>query len=312
MRTKFHRIPDVSALKNRRILFAALNWGMGHVGRSIPLLKRLTDQGNCIIVACNSHQEAIYRNYFNDLIYKPLGDYPFIFNHRGFRSHDFIKSIPSLFQQHRHEKKYVEEIVHEENIDIILSDHRYGFRHPRVESIFITHQCHLPVPWYGFIIQAMHRYLMHRFQGCWIVDSETERWAGKLSKKPNIPSKYLGGLSRFNNPSKAKKGTVLVLNGPKEFHPLLIQHFQQEIPTVDCVIGTHSLIPEGIPQITDWVEADELLMNAKTVISFCGYSTLLDFEALKCEWRCIPTPGQFEQHYLFQQKTLREGGFEKK
>jgi len=312
MRTKFHRIPDVSTVKNRRILFAALNWGMGHVSRSIPLLKQLADQGNCIVVACNSRQEAIYRNYMNDLHFKPLGDYPFVFHHRGFRSHDFVKSIPSLFKQHRLEKKYVEELVREEHIDLILSDHRYGFRHPRVESIFLTHQCQLPVPWYGFIIQAMHRYLMHRFHGCWIVDSETERWAGKLSKKPNIPSKYLGVLSRFNNQSKAKKGTVLVLNGPKEFHPLLIQHFQQEIREVDCVIGTHSLIPEGIPQITDWVEADHLLMNAKTVISFCGYSTLLDVEVLKCEWRCIPTPGQFEQHYLFQQKTLREGGLLKK
>ena len=173
----------------------------------------------------------------------------------------------------------------------------------------MTHQCRLPLPWFGFMAQWVHRYFLRQFSTCWIMDDAGKRWAGKLSSAPNIPCYYLGNTSRFQRTSGPKKWNVLVLNGPSQFNALLIRHFQPEIGKLDYVIGTHSLIPPHIPQIQDWKEADRVLREAETLFSFCGYSTLLDVAALGCSWRTIPTPGQLEQEYLFQQKTLREGGF---
>ena len=308
MELKNQPIPQVSTLKNQRILFAALNWGMGHVSRSLSILQQLEDQNNALTIACNPQQESIFRAYLKTVRYLSLPDYPFIFNAVGFRVFDFMYSLPALIRRYHQEQQWVRNLVQQEPITYILSDHRYGFRNPKIPSIFITHQCHLPLPWFGFMAQWVHRYFLRQFNVCWILDNEDTRWAGKLSTAPNIPFYYLGNTSRFQRTSLTKKWNVLVLNGPSQFNALLIRHFQPEIENLDYVIGTHPLIPSHIPQIQDWQEADRVLREAKTVYSFCGYTTLLDVAALGCKWRTIPTPGQLEQEYLFQQKTLREGG----
>ncbi|MFM7723189.1 MAG: hypothetical protein ACKO7O_00175 [Bacteroidota bacterium] len=311
MSTIFNRIHAIKEVQNRRILFAALNWGMGHVSRSIPLLGTLQEQGNKIFIACNAQQESIYRHYFPNITYYRLQDYPFLFSSKGFRTTDFLRRIPALRRQLRTEKKRVAELVDHLTVDLILSDHRYGFIHPMVESVFITHQCRLPLPWYGFMIQWVHQKLMHQFTSCWIIDTATQEFAGKLSRNPGMPHKYLGIASRFVPHEENKQWKVLLLNGPSEFHGWLIAYYCNQLHEVDYVIGSHRSLPNEIPQITDWIEADRLLNSAHTVLSFCGYSTLLDMHTLRCKWLTVPTPGQFEQAYLYQQKTLREGGFSK-
>lgn len=309
MSTNFNRIQALKEVQYRRILFAALNWGMGHVSRSIPLLNTLQEQSNEIFIACNAQQERIYRHYFPNISYYRLEDYPFLFSSKGFRTPDFLRRIPALQRQLSSEKKRVAELVDELKVDLILSDHRYGFIHPKVESVFITHQCRLPLPWYGFMFQWLHQKLMHQFTSCWIMDTASQEFAGKLSRNPRMPHKYLGLVSRFEPHGVQKQMKVLLLNGPSEFHGWLIAYYCNQLHEVDYVIGSHRSLPKEIPQITDWIEADSLLHSAHTVLSFCGYSTLLDMKALGCNWLTVPTPGQFEQAYLFQQKTLREGGF---
>ncbi|NBO61665.1 MAG: hypothetical protein EBU82_11975 [Flavobacteriia bacterium] len=309
MTSKINRISALANVRNRRILFGALNWGMGHVSRSIPLIASLLEQENRICIACNPAQETIYRVYFPHLTYYSLEDYPFLFSEKGFRPVDFLRRIPQLFRHIQREKVRVTEVVGIERIDLVISDHRYGFLSSKVESIFITHQCRLPLPPYGRIFQFFHRNLMRKFNACWIADDQILRLAGKLSCEPKMPHVYLGVLSRFSVSHGHQPWKVLLLNGPEAFHTLLIRHFEQELHDVDYAIGTHPLIPEGIPQITNWEEADEILKASHTVISFCGYSTLMDMQALQCHWITLPTPGQYEQEYLFQQKTLREGGF---
>lgn len=293
---------------NQRIFFGAMNWGMGHISRSIDMLRQLENQGNHLAIACNAEQEQIMRSYFPEAEYLALDGYPFYFSQKGFSSFHFLLQTPKLRQHIALEKKWVRDILKRKPFDLILSDHRYGFRHEDIPSVFITHQCELPLPWYGQIIQRIHASYLNAFDFCWIVDSELERFAGKLSSRPKIPSYYTGPLSRFEDAVQRKKWNIMVLNGPKAFHKLLIYHFKKELSTLDYVIGRHPEIPAHIPQIVSWREADLLLSEAKCIYSFCGYSTMMDVSRLGCAWRTIPTPGQREQEYLFQQKTLREGG----
>jgi hypothetical protein len=310
MDLKINRISAIAHLRNRRILFGALHWGMGHVSRSIPLIETLIEQGNRIVIACNPIQEAIYRVYFPNVVYHSLSDYPFLFSDKGFRPVDIIRRIPKLFRHIQQEKRRVAELIEFECIDLILSDHRYGFVSSSIESVFITHQCALPLPYYGKVFQLIHQKLMGQFHTCWIADDANLRLAGKLSCAPKIPYLYLGVLSRFTSIQVDKKWKVLILNGPEAFHAFLIRRFEQELHDLDFIIGSHPLIPEAVPQITNWEEADKILKASHTIISFCGYSTLMDMQALQCDWITIPTPGQFEQEYLYQQKTLRDEGFQ--
>ena len=293
---------------NQRILYGALNWGLGHISRSIELLRQLERQNNQLVIGCHSEQEQILRVYFPNATYVTMDGYPFDFSQKGFNSMKFFLQLPKLQKYLLREQKMIREYVNGAPIDLILSDHRYGFRHEDIPSIFITHQCQLPLPWYGKFLQTIHAFYLNKFNFCWIVDSESERFAGKLSNRPKIQSYYIGHLSRFERPVHEKKWNIMVLNGPKEFHSLLIIHFKAELCNLDYVIGCHPEIPAYIPQIISWREADSLLTESKAIYSFCGYSTMMDVCRLGCDWHTLPTPGQLEQEYLYQQKTLREGG----
>ena len=135
----------ISAVQNKKILFSCLNWGMGHVSRSIGLLHNLLGQGNKIIVAGSSDQLRIFKTYFPDIQALELDGYPFEFENYNSFQKAIWKQKWQLKKFMNYEKKWVEEKVREFKIDIVLSDHRYGFRSDNCNSIFISHQINLPL-----------------------------------------------------------------------------------------------------------------------------------------------------------------------
>ena len=80
-------------IQNQRILFSALNWGMGHVSRSIPLIHQLKNQDNILFIACSPAQQKIFEAYFDNLNFIHHEDYPFRFNGRGNFSFDFYVPV---------------------------------------------------------------------------------------------------------------------------------------------------------------------------------------------------------------------------
>lgn len=296
-------LPD--NIQDSRILFSALNWGMGHVSRSIPILQQLIAQGNQITIFGTEEQNKIYKSYFESISFINGKGYPFKFSPKGFSSFKFIGQLAFLFRAYQAELKTVEKIQIMESFDYIISDQRYGFRSRLTKSIFITHQCSLALPWYLKIGQMLNVHLIKQFDFCWIIDDEKSRHAGSLSERKHPLSAYIGIKSRFSIQKEkvptAKKYKVLLLNGPQAFHALLFERYKGI--TFDFIIG-ESNHPDarGIEQIQDWNTIDERILEAKTIYSFCGYSTLMDIQILQSNWECIPTPGQWEQYYLFKQK----------
>ena len=80
-----------SEIKEKRILISVLNWGMGHVSRSIGLIHQLIQQGNIIHVACSENQKKVYQEYFDSVIFIDHNDYPFEFGGKG--SLGFIQRV---------------------------------------------------------------------------------------------------------------------------------------------------------------------------------------------------------------------------
>ena len=283
---------------------------MGHVSRSLPLLNQLLDQNNSITVFCTSKQQEIYELYFSNLRFIHHEPYAFSFGTMGFNTWEFLKQLPCLIKQQRSEQKRIAEYIALYPTDYIISDQRYGFRSTSACSIFMTHQCRLAIPWYLGLGQFINRSLIRRFNTTWIMDDEHQRFAGKLSEKFAHNQHYIGIKSRFqvacNLKKKEKKLHVLVVNGPTEFQPVLLKAFEPELSRIDVIIGARPDLSNNIPCIYSWNEADEILNQAATIYSFCGYSTLMDVVVLGCEWKSIPTPGQWEQGYLHK-KTLTEG-----
>ena len=113
----------------------------------------------------------------------------------------------------KEEKRQVSRYVDEHSIDVVIADHRYGFKSRKVKSIFITHQFNLPLKWYEVLIAGRHRNLMFKFHEIWIMDTSEYKFAGKLSvsgDEKQVTSRF----SRYTIPTEKSLENVLIISGP--------------------------------------------------------------------------------------------------
>ena len=304
-------------IHNKRILIASLNWGLGHVARCIPIINDLKSRENKIWIACSSLQKEIFSSYFNDVNYVSLSDYPFKFKGKGRFISDVLLQSPALFKNFKKEQQFVNDLLDDLPIDLIISDQRYSFRSKRCTSIFITHQLQLPNFFLKYFFQKIHLKNLLRFEYVWVCDFENSNFAGDLSRNKNLSNCfYIGPQSRFNKTEPNREKDIdhtLIISGPKAYHDDLIQYFLTKVDEnqINCVITPnninrdllHKLKSLKINQIikaSNWKDSDAFIIRSKKITSFCGYSTLMDLHFLNIESDLIPTPGQSEQKYLYK------------
>jgi UDP-N-acetylglucosamine:LPS N-acetylglucosamine transferase len=300
-------------IKQKRVLFASLNWGMGHLSRSIALINRLIHQENILFFAGNEKQIEIISLYFPHVKCFSLNDYPFKFGNQGHFAFDLLRTVKPLYKRFKRESKDCNKLVNQLKIDIVISDHRYGFKSQLAKNIFITHQINLPLTKLQFPLQILHKRLMNRFDWIWIPDTIDSRYAGKLSMiNNNTKYIHIGILSRFeiygNQVNKTLDSTIIV-SGPEELASdflksqieAAIDKKMSRITIISSLINDYSkrqLIE--IEYIKNWIDADKVILHSKSIISRSGYSTIMDIAYLQCESYLTPTPGQKEQEYLYQ------------
>lgn len=309
---------------NQRILLSPLNWGMGHVARCIPLIDLLLKNGNQIFVAADLSQQNILKDYFPDITYIDHDGYPFRFGIKGNFNADLLMQFIPLKKRLKKELSDVEQIVDEHSIDLVISDHRYGFRSKKIHSIFLSHQLNLPVRWYEGWVQRTHSNYLSQFDEIWVPDFENSELSGELSRnKSGMEVSYVGPLSRFSLYNLAYDkdiDNVIIVSGPEVYARQFIKEqlalykdFQGEI----YLISPKNILPTEVGsnikyQASDnWRKCDELILRAKKITSRSGYSTLMDLAILKTPFSISPTPGQREQEYLFSlwnEKALRNSG----
>lgn len=294
-------IQTIEELRDHRILLSALNWGMGHLTRSIALISQLREQGNVVVFAGSDWQQSYLSTYFPNLLMLDLPDYPFHFRGKRFIL-DLSLNIPSLLRHTKKEAALIDGMVKEYQIDLVLADHRYASRSRNCVSVFITHQYVLPLKKWHLPAQLIHRFWMRRFDQIWIMDDEHEKLAGKLSTTTDSRARYIGHFSRFQlyTPTKKVFPLVLLISGPKlyaqQFVNELGRRFHESCPVIcsaELTLPAHFKRVEGGP-----LEEDSVLLGAKKIISRCGYSTLMDVKILNCDADLFPTEGQLEQEYL--------------
>lgn len=302
-----------------RILLAPLDWGLGHTTRIIPVIKELLQEGADVYLAGNEQQEAVLFQEFPALSFLSLQGYNIRYQ-RGKSSFSWsiIRQLPKLMNAIQAENRWLKEVQQRYNFDAVISDNRYGLYSAAVRSIFITHQLAIQSPfgeWSTRLLQRWNYKYINRFSECWIPDNEgNENLAGDLShpaKKPTIPLKYIGALSRFEKKEvRQKKDHLLViLSGPEPQRSILEDKLIDEVVryngTVDIVRGlpaADKLMPSTNQiHFYNHLQAAELnnkMEEATFIISRCGYSTVMDLVKLKKKSILIPTPGQTEQEYL--------------
>lgn len=292
---------DFESINNQRILLSFLNWGKGHLSRSIDVCRRLAGQNNTLLVACSIDDFLILKAYVPGVEHISFQNYPFHFSGTGDFTSDLLKSRKSLTDFVAWEQQEVEKLVASHQVSLIVSDHRYGFYSKKTPSVFITHQVQLALKWWQFPAQSLHKKWMKKFNFTWIMDDEQHPLAGKLSRKGNLENaSYIGHFSRFESNSTVEKTIELgVCNGPHPYNRQLLEKLIQNTD-LDFILSEIPHEDRRVISPENWQETDELFYKAKVIHSYCGYSTLMDLKRLKCTGNLVPTPGQAEQEYLYR------------
>lgn len=290
---------ELHSIKNQRIFYSYLNWGKGHLSRSIGLIRQLIVQGNTVIVAGEKQDREIIHSYFPTIEFIAFAGYPFQFSGKGNFTNDLWKSRRALNTFITEEQKKVETLAKQHSISLIVSDHRYGFRSKTIPSIFVTHQVQLALKWWQQPAQFTHHKMISAFTHVWIMDDRQCSLAGKLSKNTLKNATYIGHFSRFEVKNTLQEIELGVVNGPAPYNQQLLDKLVLN-PTIDVIISSIPHSDSRVIRTHTWIEADEYFYRAKRIHSYAGYSTIMDIKQLNIEGNLFPTPGQTEQEYLKQ------------
>lgn len=301
---------------SKTILVAPIDWGLGHATRCIPIIQQLLKEGFDVIPASSGDALLLLRKEFPDLEYLELPTYAIEYptNGKRFKSY-MIRKLKSIYKVMNEENNRISEFVSAKKIDGIISDGRLGVRHPKIPSVFITHQLQVKTGNTTFLSSKLHQFIIKKFNECWVPDyyHKSLNLSGKLGHIHShpFPIFYIGPLSRMKKKKLPITIDVLaIISGPEPQRTLLEKLLIQELKKSDSknIVIVRGKIEDqqkweqnGNLKIVNFALKDELetLINqSDLVISRSGYSTIMDLAHLEKKAFFIPTPGQFEQRYL--------------
>ncbi len=299
---------------HKTILICPLNWGLGHAARMVPVVKYYLYSGNRVILAADGNALNFLKHYFPDLEHILLPDVKI--KYRKNIVLGIIFSLPEFFKQVKKENKCLTEIIKHKQIDVVISDNRYGLYSKDAECYIVTHQLNIPIPVLGMIANKIIHHYVQKFKQCLVPDvKDVNSLSGKLSRINNkrIHAIYVGILSRFSGPLKfnieRSVDILFLISGPEpqrtEFEKIackIAERLNKKIVIVRGIVNNEPVFESHnlclYNHLTDKV-LQQILSDAKLVVSRSGYSSLMDYEVLNMQnVLLVPTPGQPEQLYL--------------
>lgn len=298
--------------KNKTIFISPLDWGLGHATRCVPLIKQLM-LTNVVILGVTPTTALIFNEEFPTLKKIDIEPYIITYSKTIPLSVKLLFDAPRILKVIKKEQQQLEQIIREHQIDVVISDNRFGLYNKNVECIYITHQLNIQAGIFSFIANKIHRRFIKHFNKVWVPDFEEENkcLAGNLSRNTSLKNIiYIGPLSRLQKVDKIEDefDYLCLLSGPEplrtELEIILINAADVSNKKIGLVRGTRPLPHSVNKNITiidlpTALQLSQLIVNSKTIVCRSGYSTLMDLHHLeKKECILIPTPGQDEQVYL--------------
>ena len=315
--------------KKKRILICPLDWGLGHATRCIPIIQYLIEQGLEVIIAADKRPLALLKKEFPTLSFVIMPGYEIKYPAKGSMNVKMFFSIPKIFLGIYCEHVLLKKIIEEKQIDLVISDNRYGLWTKKAPCIFISHQIMIKMPRgfsFGFetLLYKIIRYFIKKYDECWIPDEEgIENLSGDLSHRYPLLANtfFIGALSRFNisnateqynNETKEIKyeyDLMVTLSGPEPQRSI----FEEKVLCQLKEFALKTLIVRGTPENKEDIkinenieivshmkakEMQEAMWSSKVILARSGYSTIMDLACLGKRAILVPTPGQTEQEYL--------------
>lgn len=301
-----------------KIIYAVLNWGLGHATRSIPIINDLIQNNNEVIVASDGDALQFLQAYYPNLQFLELPGYNITYSRRKKQSLHLLTQLPKIVKAIQKEHAVVQEFLKENQLDWIMSDNRYGIYHKSVYSIFLGHQLSLISPMWYALLQKLHAKWINFFHECWVFDEEKYPLVPRLSSNPkvSIPLRYIGWRSRFQgkkyDQDKPKKYLyTAVVSGPEPqrsmFEHKIIHFFNRQNAPCAIVGGTFKEFDLKMDKNVKYypnLQSEELwtlIQDSQKIIARSGYSSVMDYLISNTPVIYVPTPGQTEQEYVAKQ-----------
>lgn len=302
-----------------RILFTALDWGLGHTTRIVPIIRMVQILGMKVVFAGTEKQISFLKSMASEIETETIPGLRIRLSAGNSQTGILIRQAPGLLLQVRREHRMIHQLATKHKVSFIISDNVYGAFSKEIPSVIITHQLEVllprPVTIARWLISRLLRYWLERFSEIWVPDYPgKENLTGSLSEpgRKMQKTKFIGLMSRFTGmeiPSIQKiPGRVLViLSGPEPQRSILENIVRDQFSECEKELDLHVI--RGLPGMIEsdrqgWfnhLQDDDFIhevSEAEFIICRSGYSTLMDLIALKRTAFLVPTPGQTEQEYL--------------
>jgi len=301
----------------QKVLVAPLDWGLGHATRCIPIIRGLLDNGYEVVIAAEDLQASLLQKEFPSIPCLPLSGYRVRYSKSQWSlPFMLLGQLPRVAAIIKQEHRWLDGIIEQYQIDLVISDNRFGLSSKKIPCIFITHQLTIKAPfsWVEKILQRINYRFINRFTCCWVPDAQGEpNVAGVLShpvKLPKVPVHYIGLLSRFHPQTVTRKyDYCILLSGPEPQRTLLENKLMEGLAEVNGKIllvrgkpGSEEEfnVPENV-EVKNHLPTGEMqqaLLQSEYIVSRSGYTTVMELLSLHKKSILIPTPGQTEQEYL--------------
>lgn len=299
----------------------------------IPLALSLTDMGHTVIIGTGKENRVFFQTETPDI---RCIDFP------GFKPRYsailpqylmILAGIPRLLYNMFAEHYRLKKIIGDNNIDMVISDNRFGLWNRKVKTVYVTHQIRIPFPkafrFLEFTGIFLHSLVIRRYDYCLIPDLPGElNLTGRLTHGMKLPANaiFAGILSRFPIeksspavPHDVQNNTTVILSGPEPQRTLLCGKLEKllknsAMPAV--ILGGRaeddpSVLTEGNITIYNHLPGErmqEVILGSSNIIARAGYTTIMELISLNRTALLIPTPGQTEQEYLAE-RMMRKGWF---
>jgi len=302
-------------------LVAPLNWGIGHASRCVPIIDALLAEGHHVFLASDGDAKKFLESQYPDLSVRDLPSYQITYPKAGFMFlWHMIRLVPKILKAIKKENKVLANWIPELQLDVVISDNRYGMYSRKIKSIILTHQVRVIVPFFEAFVCSRVRQMLSNFDDVWVPDNGgLINLSGKLghSEVKGITPKYTGILSRMGASLSEQKpknfpfqaGFVLaVLSGPEPmrsyFERDLVKQFSslnRDVVMVGGKLENQVTVKNGNIYSMGFANSAQLkwlMQHSHGIICRSGYSTLMDLVTLRKTAIIVPTPGQTEQEYL--------------
>ncbi len=303
----------------KRILFAVGHWGLGHATRDLPLIHGLLAEGCEVVVGCDGPPLEVLRRELAgvcEVLRLPGSPIPLASTPLRFYTRYTLLLLP-MWRSKATQHAEVERLVRQRQLDLVISDNRYGCYSQGVPSYLVAHGLRFIPPFGDWWLEPSLEYFNYRafapFTRLIVPDFALDSLSGALSHDLRFiaPERlaYIGPLSSVRRrPVTEDLDYFVSISGPEPQRGMLERRLLEQAPRLPGQ-GVMALGRPGegflgwygncrVYGYLDRVAQEEMLNRARLVISRSGYSTLMELAELGKRALLIPTPGQTEQEYL--------------